>query len=457
MLGPVKVLSAVLIAVFVTAYPMLGFGASFDCRNARSSTEKLVCSSPELRSLDIRLYETYQRNLRQSRGEAERQLRTDQRQWIKDVRDRCKTNSCLSAAYEKRIGQLAARVMYDKAAGIMYAECKDTDGGSLGFGYCEGRKKEEAENTINDLSMLLAPRFGKTGMERFNRIQIEWRQNVACSCYDKVGWGSGPGHSAMIVACENSEVQQRLSEVREIIVGKEGLEYGGTGPRSCASIRQAEEADPEYQMFKAIRVNDLNTVKRLFEEGATAPVWRDGETPLSIAAQNNNAEMVKLLLSKGVSAKNDSKAISASLSHCNGEIASLLVDHGASVRPESWVNDPLPIAAYYGCTDVIKYLVSRGADIKSSRPLPMAASGCRVETVRYLISEGDDVHSRDRVSSTPLSRAADVAVKDPRRREACKAVIAELLKAGASPEPALNAARGDEEIKSLLLGESKRP
>jgi len=442
-----KILTSAAALIALAIQPTWCFGASFDCRKAATAVEKLVCSSNEVRALDVRLYEEYQRAQRLSSEDSV--IRTQQRRWLKESRSSCKTVECLSEVYETRISQLQSS--------ISYKECEDESGNSLSFGYCDARFKEETETTINDLIALISARYDSRQMERFNQLQSEWRKNVDCSCYEQVGWGTGPGHSAMIVGCEKNEVERRLLEVREIVVGNQDLEYGGTVPKSCSEIRQAKEADPEYRMFEAIRKNDIKSVKRLVEGGASVPVWRDGQTPLSIATQNNNTEMVAYLLSRGANPAQDRVAMLSALSQCNMKLVVLLVEHGYPAKTDDWVYDPLPTAAYHGCLDIIKYLVSKGADIKSSRPLPMAASGCRIEIVHYLIAQGDDVQSPDRVSSTPLKRATDIAVKYPNRRDACKSVIEALLKAGASPESAYDAAASDSEITSLLHSRPERP
>lgn len=221
------------------------FAASFDCRKAATAVEKLVCSSNELRVLDVRLYEAYQRAQRLASDIG--LIRTEQRRWLKESRNRCNTVSCLMQVYETRVSQLDS--------GITYEECKDGRDDSLSLGYCIGRQKDETESAISDLISVLSVRFSAQEMKKFMQIQSEWRENIRCSCFEQVGWGSGPGHSLSIIACEKNEADRRLSEIREIVAGEKGLEYGGTGPRSCAAIRQTEEADPEHQMFEAIRKN----------------------------------------------------------------------------------------------------------------------------------------------------------------------------------------------------------
>lgn len=431
-----------------------GQAASFDCRKAATDIEKLVCDSPKIRVLDVELYEVYQRAQRLSAST--NQLRSEQRQWIKTSRNSCSTSDCLAVAYEERIKQLNA--------GITYDECNDDSGTTLAIGNCEGRKNDESAKTIGDLIKLLSGRLSSAEMVRFNKLQDEWSKNVVCSCDDEVGWGNNPSHSANLVFCWKEGAEKRKSEIREIVAGNQGLDYGRGDPTSCAEIAQKLKADPEQQIYDALHNNDLKAVKLLVNKGVTIPEMRDGETALGIAAQNDNNEMLKYLLERGLNAKDDFKAMPYALRHCNKEAVSLLVEHGMPPTINSYNYDPLKDAAYYGCVDIMKYLVYKGSDIKLSRPLRMAACGCRVESVRFLISAGEDASYEDKTSSTPLMCATGGAASDSERerREDCKSVIKLLLNAGAKPEykskggkSAFDYAHDDEEIISLLRGKQQ--
>ena len=77
------------------------------------------------------------------------------------------------------------------------------------------------------------------------------------------------------------------------------------------------------------------------------------------------------------------------------EIVKILVSRGANVRAH---NDYIVRwAAENGQLDVVKYLVSQGADIKTdnNNAIRWAARGGYVELVKYLVSQGADIHSND--------------------------------------------------------------
>lgn len=457
-----KLASAIKIQLLSLALtPALSFGASFDCHKAEIPVEKLVCGSNDLRFLDVQLFEAYQRAQRIS---ADANLvRTEQRRWIQESRNTCKTNDCLSKSYEARINVLVSN--------IHYKECESDNNGvitTLGESYCAGRNKVESEKTINDLTTLLSKRYNSHQLTQFTKLQNEWRKNIDCSCEEKIGSRiEGPGLTARFIECQIEAMNERLSEIREIVVGQQDIEYGGTSIRSCADVQQAEEANPEHQMLEAIKKNDIANVKRLIDKGVSIPSGEYRYTPLDIAVRNGNVEMLSYLLSKGASPVRDIEAMKLALSKCNMRMVSLLVEHGYQVKSDRNYTsyDPLPWAALHGCTDIIKYLVSRGADIKFSKPLRHAVMMCHVDTVKYLLSNGHDPDTSD-MNYTPLWYATINAVNSPDKREMCKTVINDLLQAGANPEralevqtnnPALKHARDDDEIMKLLRSKSGRP
>jgi uncharacterized protein len=100
--GEMKLITCIALAWFslcVTAQAV-----SFDCGKATSTVEKLICGNDDLSKLDDNLSKTYQQAIEKS---ADKQKVTkDQRQWLKEVRNSCQDESCLGAAYQKRISGL---------------------------------------------------------------------------------------------------------------------------------------------------------------------------------------------------------------------------------------------------------------------------------------------------------------------------------------------------------------
>jgi uncharacterized protein len=72
---------------------------SFDCQNAHTKIEKIICNDRSLSSLDLELSVRYR--LIMSLAGDPHSIMDSQRAWIKE-RNFCKTIECLKDAYEKR-------------------------------------------------------------------------------------------------------------------------------------------------------------------------------------------------------------------------------------------------------------------------------------------------------------------------------------------------------------------
>lgn len=78
--------------------------ASFDCTEAATAVEKMICGNPELSKLDDELGNIYTAARAQA-TDAEA-IRIQQRDWLHDKRDACPDLACLKSAYALRIGVL---------------------------------------------------------------------------------------------------------------------------------------------------------------------------------------------------------------------------------------------------------------------------------------------------------------------------------------------------------------
>ena len=79
--------------------------ASFDCAEASTDIERTICADEELSRLDGSLGSFYAwARLRAADPKA---LRTEQRTWLRDVREACVDSGCLKKAYKLRIDELS--------------------------------------------------------------------------------------------------------------------------------------------------------------------------------------------------------------------------------------------------------------------------------------------------------------------------------------------------------------
>lgn len=77
--------------------------ASFDCKKAQTDIEKLICKTRELSNLDWELGKVYQTQLDKADVEKKNFIISEQKEWLKNVRDVCKDKVCLITAYASRL------------------------------------------------------------------------------------------------------------------------------------------------------------------------------------------------------------------------------------------------------------------------------------------------------------------------------------------------------------------
>jgi uncharacterized protein len=86
--------------------PSVAIGASFDCSKAGTSVEKTICASETLSRLDEQVAKAYDAVLLSSDRPAA--VKSQQKAWLRNIRDKCRDETCLQHAYERRLAQLAA-------------------------------------------------------------------------------------------------------------------------------------------------------------------------------------------------------------------------------------------------------------------------------------------------------------------------------------------------------------
>lgn len=162
----------------------------------------------------------------------------------------------------------------------------------------------------------------------------------------------------------------------------------------------AVQANP---LIEAVHQDDFDQAKTLIESGASAQLAnRYGVTPLSLACQNGNAEMVALLLKSGADPKaalpgNETPLHTACRT---GVLACVqaLVEAGAELEArEANKQSPLMWAAAEGHTAVVRYLLEKGAGFDESlvsgfTPLLFAVRQGHLAVVKVFIEKGAKVN-----------------------------------------------------------------
>ena len=76
------------------------YSPGFNCKSAKlSNVESMICNSPDLSQKDYRLNQLYEMA---SKKADKYQIKKGQRNWIKNIRNKCTTLGCLTKVYENR-------------------------------------------------------------------------------------------------------------------------------------------------------------------------------------------------------------------------------------------------------------------------------------------------------------------------------------------------------------------
>ena len=90
--------------IFLSSFSIITYATSFDCTKASTVIEKNICGNPALELLDDQLADIYHKALNDSSSKDG--IKSQQREWIKNIRNKCATEFCISDAYTSRIAQL---------------------------------------------------------------------------------------------------------------------------------------------------------------------------------------------------------------------------------------------------------------------------------------------------------------------------------------------------------------
>jgi len=213
------------------------------------------------------------------------------------------------------------------------------------------------------------------------------------------------------------------------------------------------------QLCDAIRQRDVIKVKAVLEGGTDVNAKdKSGQTPLHLAANEPNTEIIALLLTKGanVNATNNigwTPLFGAAL-HGNRAIAELLLAKGASFNAKSKSGEtPLHLMPFDGKPVVAELLLSKGANIDvrgpiDQTPLHIAAYHGKTEIADFLLAHRADVNAHDSNGATPLHLAV---------RQKSQAIVERLLANGADVNATNNTgqtplfANPDKTIAELLV------
>jgi 7,8-dihydropterin-6-yl-methyl-4-(beta-D-ribofuranosyl)aminobenzene 5'-phosphate synthase len=163
---------------------------------------------------------------------------------------------------------------------------------------------------------------------------------------------------------------------------------------------------------------DLNKVKALLEKDPRLINEKNdfGGTPLHVAAQAGQLEVVKFLFEKGADLNSKDMygmtPLHAGVESEKSDVLGFLVARGAAINGKNlWGMTPLHWAALSGLDKSLEFLVENGADREAKdtsgrTPLHLGAWSGNRASVGLLLQKGALVNARDQGGDTPLHGAA---------------------------------------------------
>ena len=164
-----------------------------------------------------------------------------------------------------------------------------------------------------------------------------------------------------------------------------------------------------YSRFTISSEKSLKVVKWLIDNGANVNKSDEyDDTPLIIACESGNKQIVEILLEADVDVNNaltDSNPLLIVCKSGRSDIAKILLEDGADANVCRNGNTPLSIACLYNRTDIVRLLLNYGADVNETiykgediSILEYACSYSNKEIVELLLKH-DTNNSNDKLSS----------------------------------------------------------
>lgn len=210
--------------------------------------------------------------------------------------------------------------------------------------------------------------------------------------------------------------------VKKIKVSSFALAFNEYNPKTIRLLLE-KGFDPNEDVIREMSVFE-------FFQDAPASEYNINDSSISVVVKNNDAELLKLMIEKGVK-RFDTSDLAKACKNLNLEIIKLLVETGVDINFDtfSYLNEnPLSIACSHSAIDpikgncaskldihgsevleIIKYLIEHGADINVDSPLMAASSfnypygsatgnenqfyaDVNIDIIKLLIEKGADVN-----------------------------------------------------------------
>ncbi|KAI1702497.1 ankyrin repeats (3 copies) domain-containing protein [Ditylenchus destructor] len=178
----------------------------------------------------------------------------------------------------------------------------------------------------------------------------------------------------------------------------------------------------EYPLFLAIKDSTADVVEELIKHGAKVDVRNYFDTfPLYWAVKRGDKDIVKVLLDNGAKLRetfNFSSMLEVAVENNSAEVVGLLIERGLDVNEKDFnQSSPLHGAAFHGYKEMAEILVGKGADVNASNrynrtPLHEAVENNRAAVVKILVDNGANAQITDQKGYTPFHYAQLLHLND---------------------------------------------
>ncbi|UCK58910.1 hypothetical protein AFCA_001744 [Aspergillus flavus] len=175
--------------------------------------------------------------------------------------------------------------------------------------------------------------------------------------------------------------------------------------------------DEQTPLGVASEEGNLEIVRTLLEQGADVTMADiDGWTPIYTASHNGHTQVVRLLIENGSNVNTSESGgwtpVNTACYQGHVETVKLLLKSGADIYTATNKGiTPLYAAAYNGYTRIVELLLEHGADTSTANngrmsPLYAASAGGHIEVVKLLLKWGADIDYANKYGDTPLSASS---------------------------------------------------
>ena len=206
--------------------------------------------------------------------------------------------------------------------------------------------------------------------------------------------------------------------------------------------RPVQEIKVNNEICTAVKDNKPEVVRRLLEQGMSPDsvdehgLW----TPLMIAIESDNREMVEILVDKGadpnLTAPNSPDI--PLMYAMNIPMVELMVKRGADVNLQNRLTglSVMTAAIYNQSPELLEYYIRAGVDVnirdrKGMTPLMLASKLCRPALVEILLKRGALVNARDKNGQSAMGYVTGSGPGD-RKDKSCSEVYIFLRDHGAT-------------------------